>query len=141
MLEEFIGAKLLLFIGAQLVVIRRDDIATIPWPGYLDFPGGGREVGETPEQTILREVHEELGLTLDPQQLVWRQRFERTPETAGFWFAAHLPLGTERDIVFGGEGQGWELMRTGKYLFPADAIPHFKSRLSAYLDQIADTAS
>ena len=42
----FVGAKLALFLGEELLVIRRDDRPDIPWPDFLDFPGGGREGDE-----------------------------------------------------------------------------------------------
>lgn len=33
-----------------------------PWKGWLAFPGGGIEAGETPEQAALRELKEETAL-------------------------------------------------------------------------------
>ena len=71
---SFGGAKLILLIGGQLLVIRRDDRPDILWPGHLDFPGGGREGAETAEACVLRETEEELGLRLSPADLVWRMR-------------------------------------------------------------------
>ena len=67
---SFAGAKLMLFLGEELLVIRRDEKPEIPWPGYLDFPGGGREGEETPEQCALRETFEEVGLDVTEDQIV-----------------------------------------------------------------------
>lgn len=33
-----------------------------PWKGWLAFPGGGIEAGETPEQAAIRELKEETAL-------------------------------------------------------------------------------
>jgi 8-oxo-dGTP pyrophosphatase MutT (NUDIX family) len=44
----------------RILVFRRDAIPIIPFPGMLDIIGGAVEAGETPIQTITREVLEEL---------------------------------------------------------------------------------
>ena len=129
---SFGGAKLILLIGGKLLVIRRDDRPDVPWPGHLDFPGGGREGGESPEICVLRETKEELGLCLSASDLVWRVQ---VPGPAGLsvFFAAEFGPDLARRIVLGGEGQGWELIPPYSYLGHPMAIPHFADRLADYL--------
>lgn len=58
-------AHLLLFDrDARLVIYLRDKKPGIPFPNHWDFFGGHLETGETPEEGLLREVEEELGLAL-----------------------------------------------------------------------------
>ncbi|KAA0550381.1 NUDIX domain-containing protein [Bacillus sp. BGMRC 2118] len=45
---------------------------------YYVFPGGGMEEGESPEETTVREVKEELGVTIDIKYLVATVQFEGT---------------------------------------------------------------
>lgn len=44
------------------VQVRTDDG---PFHGLLEFPGGGVEPGETPLMAAVREVQEEVGITID----------------------------------------------------------------------------
>ncbi len=38
-------------------------------PNVFEFPGGGIEFGEHPKQAILREIEEETGIKISPQNL------------------------------------------------------------------------
>lgn len=130
--SAFAGAKLALFLGPSLLVIRRDVGKPIPYPGYLDFPGGGREAQETAEACVLRETWEEVGLTVRPQDLLWKVSY---PGLSGkvWFFAARMAAERERDIVFGNEGQGWMLMSPDAYAADAWAIPPLRDRMLEFV--------
>lgn len=128
----FHGAKLMLFLGPWMIVLRRDHTPGIAWPGRLDFPGGGREGGETAVACALRETREEVGLSLSEGDLVWRHRHARDGDCSWF-FAAHQPATRVRDVQFGGEGTGWCLMPPKRFLTSDEAIPHFQDILRLYL--------
>ncbi len=129
------GAKLMLFAGDQLVVVLRDQKPDIPWPGFWDFPGGGREADEHPVHCALRETHEELGLHVRPSDLTWARRYHREDHFTWF-FAARLEAESVAAIDFGDEGQGWALMTPQAYLCHPRAIPHFQTRLADFLADV-----
>ncbi|HSI84206.1 MAG: NUDIX domain-containing protein [Candidatus Methylacidiphilales bacterium] len=59
-------------LGIYGVIIAEGRIALIlktrgPYTGCWDLPGGTMEFGESPEQTLEREILEETGLTLEPE--------------------------------------------------------------------------
>ncbi len=128
----FDGAKLALFIGARLAVIRRDDHPAIPWPDHMDLPGGGREGCESPLACALRETREELGLCVPTDAVIWGKRF--VEDTGDKWFfAGHLPEDAASQIVLGNEGQSWHLMTPQLFIAHPKAVPQFQTRLASYL--------
>lgn len=134
-MNDFAGAKLVLLIGDRLLTLLRDDRSDIVFPNSWDMPGGGREGEESPEDCVLRELHEEFGLSLRPDALAWRGLYDSptTPGLPAWWFAARLPAHTEREIVFGDEGQRWALMRPEDWLAEPRVIGHFRARVRAGL--------
>ncbi|MEM9854622.1 MAG: NUDIX hydrolase [Pseudomonadota bacterium] len=134
--EGFIGAKVALFLGERLAVILRDEDRDIPWPGWWDFPGGGREGAETPEDVALRETLEELGIALKRSDFVWKRRAMTSTGQPTFFFVARLPAQAARRVRFGDEGQRWELWTPSEFFAHPRAIPHFKERLAAYLGSL-----
>ena len=55
--------------GGRVLAIRRGP--GVPRPGYWQPLSGKVEPGETQEQAVVREVREEVGLTVSPLAKVW----------------------------------------------------------------------
>jgi 8-oxo-dGTP diphosphatase len=67
--QNMAGTKLILVVACALVdADRRVLIAQRPegktLAGLWEFPGGKLEPGERPESTLIRELHEEIGITV-----------------------------------------------------------------------------
>ena len=61
-------------LGAYGLIIKDEKIVLIkkvggPYNGKLDLPGGTIEWGETPEQTLIRELNEEVGIDIIKYEL------------------------------------------------------------------------
>jgi 8-oxo-dGTP diphosphatase len=66
-------AQVLLFDrDRKLLIYLRDDKPDIPFPNHWDFFGGHVEEKETPEDALVREVKEELGIELPEWQFFSR---------------------------------------------------------------------
>jgi 8-oxo-dGTP diphosphatase len=127
----FTGAKIALFHDNHVLVYLRDDNDRIPFPAAWDLPGGGRENDETPDACALRELFEEFGLRLDPTRIVWRQAYPSwsNPEKVSHFMVAHIGPQDIAQIVFGNEGQRWEMMLVSEYLAYESCVPHLRDRL------------
>jgi mutator protein MutT len=58
-----VGAALVVRAGKYLITQRMDGDS---FGGFWELPGGKLEVGETLEQCVVRELQEELAITVDP---------------------------------------------------------------------------
>ena len=61
-------------LGAYGLIIKDEKIVLIkkvggPYNGKLDLPGGTIEWGETPEQTLIKELNEEVGIDVIKYEL------------------------------------------------------------------------
>lgn len=132
---EFHGAKLAILKARQLVSILRDDTPEIAFPNMWDLPGGGREEGETPEACVLRELQEELSITLTEADLIWKNAYasDHVGGAQTWFFVAEMPDLDINQLRLGDEGQAWRMWDVDRFLRLSNAVPHMQARLSDYL--------
>ena len=83
----------------QVLVMHRADV-----PGAWQMPQGGIDAGEQPEQALLREVSEEVGLSAADYQI----------KASTGWLAYELPRQAWRAKTGRGQAQKWFLCRIDK---------------------------
>jgi 8-oxo-dGTP diphosphatase len=78
---------------------RKDDVFPLKW----EFPGGKIHAGETLENALVRELHEELGVraTIGPERFRARHRYEEHGhEVELIFFSASLGGETPQNLAF-----------------------------------------
>ena len=136
---DFTGSKVALLHGDKVILLMRDEKSGIPFPGMLDFPGGGREGNESPMECAIREVREELGIALDEGSIRWQKQYPSTTVNGrvGWFFVASISSSDIDGIVFGGEGQYWVLMSIDQFFSHLKGIPQQKAKLQDFLACVA----
>ncbi|MBC7142195.1 MAG: NUDIX hydrolase [Rhodobacteraceae bacterium] len=135
----FVGAKIALIGDGRVLTHLRDDIPDLPFAGCWDFPGGGREGRESAADCALRELHEEYGLILPQERLTWRRDYpsHHVPGGRAVFFGGRIHPEEIARIVFGDEGQYWEMMAIPAFLGHARAVPYLRMRLADFLAEAA----
>lgn len=137
-MTDFVGSKIALINGDEVLVTQRDDKQGLSFPGMWEFPGGAREGSETPLECAIREVHEELGIELNPNSVSWEKVYPsvQDPNKRAYFFVANITQEEISRIVFGDEGQGWKMLKFNEVLTEPNFIEQFKGRLKDYLQSI-----
>ena len=133
---EFSGCKIALLCDGRLLTILRDDFPTIPWPNMWELPGGGREGEETPFECVQREVFEELGLKLEEADILWVKAYPGMldPDKTSIFMVGIITQEDFASIVFGDEGQAYQMMDVSRFLSDKKVIPQLQNRLKDYLE-------
>ncbi len=117
----YVATALLFDCNGRLLIYLRDDKPEISFPNYWDLFGGMVEAGETPEEALVREVEEELGVTLT--------NYSKFSEYASddnmgkpnrkYVYYARLPLAAAdlKLLEAGQELRGIDLSERGNYKF------------------------
>ena len=137
MTENFTGAKGAIYARGCVVTILRDDLPDLPWPGFWDLPGGGRDGCESAWQCFARETFEETGLTLHRRDLRWRRSFAKSRNRRLVFFGLVMPHLRGRDLRLGDEGQRLCLMPVDRFRRNSRAIPFLRARVAACRGDLA----
>ena len=110
---------------------------------YWTFPGGIIDEGETPKQAAIRETYEEVGLAIDPKQVVFVAAVNRKSDYADtyqFIFKAPLTKQMLNDITL----QATEIdtfllvtkaqVRSGDHQY-GKVISHWVNGSTGYIEQ------
>ena len=135
-ISDFTGCKIALLCGDKLLTILRDDKDNIPWPNMWELPGGGREGEETPFECVQREVFEELGLKLEEADILWVKEYQGMldPDKTSIFMVGTITQEEFTGIVFGDEGQAYQMMDVSQFLSDKKVIPQLQDRLKDYLE-------
>ncbi len=134
---DFIVAKGLVFIGDKIITYRRDH-KTDESPGLIDLPGGLREGNESPFETFKREVQEEFGIDIFPDDIEFSFTVpsRKEPDKKVCFFVTKPLKINSSDIILGSEGTEWMLMSTEEFVSRPDIMEAQKQRVQKYLDMI-----
>lgn len=134
---DFSGSKIALFCEGKILTSLRDDFPELPYAGYWDLPGGGRENDETPFECLAREVMEELNIVLTKKNIDWIKTYQGVlnPKKLSVFMAGHISKVDFDNIVLGDEGQTYKLMSVAGFLTENQVIPQLQERLRDYLEE------
>ncbi|WP_420862138.1 NUDIX domain-containing protein [Algirhabdus cladophorae] len=129
----FIGCKIALLCEGTIAVLLRDDAPGLRYANMWDLPGGGREPGEAPEQTLRREVAEEIGIAGFGISSVFEKASDLDPMQSSWFFVSHIAPDLVAQMRLGDEGQAFQMMPLTRYLADPQVIGFQKQWVADYL--------
>ncbi len=110
----------------KVLLQHRDNIPTIRYPDHWSMPGGVTEPGETPEQTIRRELEEELGYVVGEVE-IYGKILDAYHNLINIFLA---PIDQRAEDLVLGEGR--EVRFFGPDELPEKTTPHAREILLHY---------
>jgi cytidyltransferase-like protein len=114
-----------LTVGDKYLLMKRDDIPSIPEPGMWALFGGRMEDGETPYEAVVREVLEETELDASGAVLLGSMKVTNDPLEAVFHIF-HLDVTDQMSKFKLHEGQAWGQYREHEINYALNIHPRTK---------------
>ena len=143
MTEQFHGVKVALLHDDQVLIYLRDSTPGLRFAGLWDLPGGGREGNESPEETAVREIQEEFGITISYDQLIFKKTYPsmHLESVTTRFFVGTITTQQIASIRFGSEGQRYMMLGIDEYLALQDAVAPLQDRLRDYISTVTPVKS
>ncbi|WP_117235873.1 8-oxo-dGTP diphosphatase MutT [Vibrio maerlii] len=91
--------------------------------GFWEFPGGKVEEGETKEQAMIRELEEEVGITVTAQHLFEHLEHDYPEKSLKFDFIQVNAFDGEAHGKEGQQGEWVSISELPNYTFPEANVP------------------
>jgi mutator protein MutT len=121
-------------------IIRREDKILITkrpegvhLAGLWEFPGGKQEQGESLEECLIREIREELGVTIEPEKYLLTEEHEYETKKVTLHFYSCSLKGDEEPLPREGQETKWT---TPKGLLALRFPPPDRRIISLLQDQV-----
>ena len=115
-------AGVLTDVRGRVLLARRGEDSDLS--GLWEFPGGKREPGESSEAALARELHEELGLDIDPADVRrWREQLVDYPHALVRLHFCQLRAWRGELLMREGQAFAWESLPVGVSPVLPGALP------------------
>jgi 8-oxo-dGTP diphosphatase len=88
----------------EVLLQLRDDVPTIPYPNTWCLPGGHIEGEESPEECLVREMREEMGIDLQNLRRFMEMEY---PDEREFFFLARMDFDVHDIALTEGQAINW----------------------------------